>query len=56
VRQKKGNPDPTPTKAEKRTASRYYQLKSRHTLTGVLEAGKEQTGQSLLVVRPKQWQ
>ena len=32
---KKGKPDPTPARAEKRTASRYYQLKSGHALTGV---------------------
>ena len=28
-------PDPTPAKAEKRTASRYYLLKSGHALTGM---------------------
>ena len=32
---KKGKPDPTPARAEKRTASRYYQLKSGHALRGV---------------------
>jgi len=32
---KKGKPDPTPASAEKRTASRLYQLKSGHALTGV---------------------
>jgi len=31
----KGKPDPTPARAEKRTASRYYKLKSGHALTGV---------------------
>jgi len=31
----KGKPDPTPARAEKRTASRYYQLKLGHALTGV---------------------
>jgi len=35
VLRKKGKPDPTPARAEKRTASRYYQLKSGHALTGV---------------------
>jgi len=30
-----GKPDPTPARADKRTASRFYQLKSRHALTGV---------------------
>jgi len=30
-----GKPDLTPSRAEKRTASRYYQLKSGHALTGV---------------------
>jgi len=28
-------PDPTPARAEKRTASRFYQLKSGHAFTGV---------------------
>jgi len=32
---KKGKPDQTPARAEKRTASRFYQLKSGHALTGV---------------------
>jgi len=32
---KNGKPDPTPARAEKRTASRFYQLKSGHALTGV---------------------
>jgi len=32
---KKGKPDPTPARTEKRTASRIYQLKSGHALTGV---------------------
>ena len=32
---KKGKPDPTPARAEKRTASQFYQLKSGHALTGV---------------------
>jgi len=31
----KGKPDPTPARTEKRTASRYYQLKSGNALTGV---------------------
>ena len=35
VLRKKGKPDPTPARVEKRTASRYYQLKSGHALTGV---------------------
>ena len=35
VLRKKGKPDPTPTRAEKRTASRFYQLKSGHAITGV---------------------
>jgi len=35
VLRKKRKPDPTPARAEKRTASRYYQLKSGHALTGV---------------------
>jgi len=35
VLQKRGKPDPTPARAEKRTASRFYQLKSGHALTGV---------------------
>jgi len=35
VLRKRGKPDPTPTRAEKRTASRFYQLKSGHALTGV---------------------
>ena len=35
VLRKKGKPDPTPAGADKRTASRFYQLKSRHALTGV---------------------
>jgi len=35
VLRKKGKPDPIPARAEKRTASRYYQLKSGHALTGV---------------------
>jgi len=33
--EKNGKPDTTPARAEKRTASRYYQLKSGHALTGV---------------------
>jgi len=32
---KKGKPDPTPARAEKRTASRFYQLKPGNALTGV---------------------
>ena len=32
---KKGKPDPTPSRAVKRTAARFYQLKSGHALTGV---------------------
>ena len=32
---KKGKPYPTPTRAEKRTVSRFYQPKSGHALTGV---------------------
>ena len=32
---KKGKPGPTPARAEKRTASRFYQLKSGNALTGV---------------------
>jgi len=35
VLRKKGKPDRTPARAEKRTASRFYQLKSGHALTGV---------------------
>ena len=35
VLRKMGKPDPTPARAEKRTASRVYQLKSGHALTGV---------------------
>jgi len=35
VHRKKGKPDPIPARAEKSTASRYYQLKSGHALTGV---------------------
>ena len=35
VLRKKGKPDPTPARAEKRTASRFYQLKSGNALTGV---------------------
>jgi len=35
VLRKKGKPDPTPARAEKRTASRFYQLKLWHALTGV---------------------
>jgi len=35
VLRKRGKPDPTPARAEKRTASRFYQLKSGHALTGV---------------------
>jgi len=35
VLRKKGKPDPTPARAEKRLASLFYQLKSRHALTGV---------------------
>ena len=35
VPRKKGKPDPTPARAEKRTASRFYQLKSGHALRGV---------------------
>jgi len=31
----KGKPDPTPARAEKRTASRFCQLKFGHALTGV---------------------
>ena len=35
VLREKGKPDPIPARAEKRTASRFYQLKSGHGLTGV---------------------
>jgi len=35
VLRKRGKSDPTPARAEKRTASRFYQLKSGHALTGV---------------------
>ena len=35
VLREKGKPDPTPARAEKRTASRFHQLKSGHALTGV---------------------
>jgi len=35
ILEKRGKPDPTPARAEKRTASRFYQLKSGHALTGV---------------------
>jgi len=35
VLRKKGKPDPTPARAEKRMAARYYQLMSGHALTGV---------------------
>jgi len=35
VLRKKGNPGPTTARAEERTASRYYQFKSGHALTGV---------------------
>ena len=35
VLRKKGKPGPTPARAEKRTAARFYQLKSGHALTGV---------------------
>jgi len=34
VLRKKGKPDSTPAGAEKRTAARFYQLKSGHALTG----------------------
>ena len=33
VLRKKGKPDPTPARAEERTASRFYQLKYGHALT-----------------------
>jgi len=33
ILRKKGKPDPTPARAEKRAASRFYQLKSGHALT-----------------------
>ena len=42
----------TPARAEKRTASRFYQLKSER----VLEEHEEQTGRPLLVVRPGELQ
>jgi len=32
---KKGKADPTPARGEKRTAPRFYQLKSGHALMGV---------------------
>jgi len=35
VLRKKGKPDPTLARAEKRTAARFYQLKSGHVLMGV---------------------
>jgi len=35
VLRKKGKPDPTPARAEKRTAARFYQLKSGHAVTGL---------------------
>ena len=35
VLRENGKPDPTPTRAEKRTASRDYQLNTRHALRGV---------------------
>ena len=35
VLRKKGKTNPTPARAEKRTASWFYQLKSGHVLTGV---------------------
>jgi len=35
VLRKKGKPDPTPARAEKRTASRFYQLMLGHALMGV---------------------
>ena len=35
VLRKEDKPDPTPARAEKRTAARFYQLKSGHALTGV---------------------
>jgi len=35
VFRKKGKPDPTPAWVEKRTASRFYQLKSGYALTGM---------------------
>ena len=47
VLRKKGKPDPIPARAEKRTASRFYQLKS-----GCVPEEHEQTGRPLLVVRP----
>jgi len=52
VLREKGKPDPTPVMAEKRTASRFYQLKSGHALTGVYLEHGQQTGRPLLVVRP----
>jgi len=45
---KKGKPAPTPARAEKRTATRFYQLKSGR----VLETHGEQAGRPRLVVRP----
>jgi len=47
VLRKKGKPDPTHAKAEKRTAARFYQLKSGL----VPEEHGQQTGQPLLAVR-----
>ena len=44
----KGKPDPNPARAEKRTASRFYQLKSGC----VPEEHGQQTARPLLVVRP----
>jgi len=35
VLREKGKPDPTPARAEKRAASRFYQLKSGNALMGV---------------------
>ena len=55
VLRKKGKPDPTPARAEKRTASRYYQLKSGHALTGVyLKSTDNRPDEPLLVVRPRE--
>jgi len=51
VLRRKDKPDPTPARAKERTASRFYQLKSGHGLTGVY---LKSTGRPLLVVRPGQ--
>jgi len=52
VLREKGKPGPTPARAEERTSSRFYQLKSGR----VLEKHGEQTRRPLLVVRPGEQQ